>query len=165
MHNGRLYSPVGSFLFYSDAFNPNLTSARDGFIPFPDSCDAVLALNSGMYVGTPSTVYWLGGGGPNAFTMDVAAQNGVIPGSGLIVDGGLVDPSLAGSGAVAIWLSPKGYQIGLEDGKVISPQRDRIALSCGSAQTSAFMRNGVKQILSATNTFSMGVGGATDSVA
>lgn len=164
-YNGRMYSPVGSVLCYSPSFNPNLTSARDGFIPFPDSVDMVLGLNSGLYVGTPTTVYWLGGGGPNDFTMNVAVDNGVIAGSGALVDATMFDLGIPSLNPVAVWLSPHGYQIGLDGGKVLSPQKDRIILEALQANTHAFTRNGIKQLITSADSMSLGAGGATDSIA
>lgn len=162
-HNGRLYSALGKFLYYSDPFNPGLHDARSGFFSFGEECDRIVQpVDGGIYVGTDTTIYFLRGGGPNDFSRDVVAHNGAFQHSSRLVPAEHFS-GLKTTKPVAMWLSPKGYQIGLPDGTVLSPQEERIRLSdVARAPTLAFVKDGVKQLVSAVETMTLGNGGATD---
>lgn len=166
-YNSRLYSACGSFLCYSDAFNPELHSVNTGYIMFEGSCEnMVLPVEGGIYVGTDTAVYFLRGGGPAQFQMEVVSGEGAKYGSGALVSAHMFDPRLIGEGhkEVAVWLSQSGYQIGTPDGRVIAPQGDRVLISdCPSASTAAVVQKGIKQLISAVESMTMGDGGAADS--
>jgi hypothetical protein len=169
-YNGLLYSARGSFLYYTDDFNPNLSRVRDGFIPFGEPINVLAAVDNGLFVGTPSRVYFLGGGNPEDFTLKPVAQNGTIFGSGVQLPGYLFQESLlrgavrlpggAEAQPVAVWLSTLGIQVGLFGGSVLTPQEERISLDCDRAYTSGFKHRGIHQLLCATKGLNLGVGGA-----
>jgi len=162
---GRLLSALGSFLFYSDPYNVGLYDPRTNFVALEGDCGhMVLPVDEGIYVGTEDRVYFLRGNSPKDLTIEVVAGNGVIRHSGLLVDGALTDgdPS-SGDKPVAVWLSPHGYQIGRPNGIVESPQSRRIILEgSGRAPTAAFTRKGVPQLISATETLTLGNSGTAD---
>ena len=162
---GRLYSALGSFLFYSDPFNHGLYDPRKNFFALEgDAGHMVCPVEEGIYVGTESRVYFLRGSTPTDMSIEVVAGNGVIRHSGLVVDGALMDgdPS-SGDKQVAVWLSPHGYQVGRPNGIVESPQSHRIILEgSGRAPTAAFTRKGVPQLISATETLALGSSGTAD---
>lgn len=162
-YHGRLYSALGKFLYYSEPFMPGLFDARHGFFSFGEECDRMVQpVDGGIYVGTDSAIYFMRGDGPGSFTRDVVARNGAFKHSSRLVPAEHFS-GLKTTKPVAVWLSPKGYQIGLPDGTVLSPQEDRIRLSnIERAPTTAFLLGGVKQLVSAVETMTLGNGGATD---
>lgn len=164
VYNGRAYNGRGRFLFYSEAFNPGLYNPRDGWIAFEGDIATVLALDTGIWVGTTAGVIFLQGGGPNQFEFVATAGNAVIPGSGAVVNASLFSAELTqGAKQVAVWLTPLGIQIGLATGQVVTPQQDRIALTAARGITAAFLRDGVHQLVTAVDDMTLGSGGAADS--
>lgn len=162
-YNGRLYSILGSFLFVSDPMNPGLYDVREGFIAFPEELVTGRGVTGGIYVGSHTTIYWLGGAGPKDFKLKKVAANGAFLSATLadakVFNGKLVDTAEP----VALWLSPVGYQIGLPGGNVASPQEGKVRLAeIECAHTLAFTLDGMKQVVSAVETMTLGNGGATD---
>lgn len=163
-HGGRLYSVVGNTLFYSMPFNAGLCDARDGFIQFPDEITMVQPVENGIFVGTAGEIFFLSGMAPKDFKLERAAGNGAFKHSPRLVDATMFNPKLVDTARrVALWLSPIGYQLGLPGGAVASPQADRMRLAdIDRAPTIAFLLGGVKQIVTAVETMTLGNGGATD---
>jgi hypothetical protein len=162
-HRGRLYSAMGSFLYYSEPYAHGLYRRTDGFISFSSDCDyMVQPVDGGIYVATEDTVYFLSGTSPKDFSVVVAASNSVFKHSSEIIDGSHLgslvgDDKSIGDKEVAIWLSPHGYQLGMPDGRVISAQKDKILLAdIMRAPSHAFIRAGVKQIVSAVESMTLG---------
>lgn len=150
--NGRLFSASGAFVFYSDPFSA-LHSTRDGFVPAGEQVVMVIAVADGVYFATPSQVWFMAGNGPQEFNANPVADNGVVPGSATLADASMFNPELApGTDTIAVWLTEKGYQLGLPGGRVVSPQSTRIALTGAQrATTTPFVLEGVKQLVSSVD--------------
>jgi len=164
-YRGRLYSALGSFLFFDESLTPGLYDPRKNFFIFGDLITMVQAVEDGIYVGTPSRVYFLSGTKPSEMKLDVKATNGAFEHSSRLVDANMLDGKMIDTTKpCAVWLSPVGYQIGTPSGNVLSPQADKILLSdIVRAPTLAFVKDGIKQIVSATEALTLGRGGGTDS--
>lgn len=163
-YKGRLYSALGSYLFYSPPFNHGLCNMREGFIPFPAEITMVQPVEGGIFVGTRANIYFLSGNGPGAFQLERAAANGAFMHSPRLVDAKMFNEKLVDTAKhVGLWLSPLGYQLGLPSGAVASPQADRMLIAdVERAPTLAFLLGGVRQVVSALETVTLGNGGATD---
>jgi hypothetical protein len=163
--NGRLWSAQGTFLYYTDPFS-DLCSVRDGYLPFGTPCDRLLLpMPAGMYVGTDEGVVFLAGSGPGDFRHTLAAEGAPIRHSGAIVDAALFPDRLVGDGTsqVAVWFSDVGLNIGLPDGRVLTPQAGRILISgVPRATTTPVVQKGVKQLITALESMTIGDGGAAD---
>jgi hypothetical protein len=165
-YQGRLYSASGTFVYYSEPFNTNLMNVRSGFIPFGERTTMVLAVTDGLYVGTDSAAYYLGGGGPSEFRIRLVDPHPVMFGSGIMVDGAMFSdefmrqsPRGQETAAVAVWLSPHGAVAGMVGGNVATPMQERITLRCRKASGSSIIRRGLHQLIFATEGLELGLGG------
>lgn len=166
----HVVSAVGNTLFVTDDFNPNLIDLTAGYVLFGERICMVASVTNGLFVGTDSKIYFLAGLNPAEWTIRVVADNGAIYGSGrqlpstLFADemlrGAVRLPGGAEAEPVAVWLSKHGIQMGLFGGSVLTPQEERIALTCERASISAFKNKGIHQLLCATQGLNMGVGGS-----
>lgn len=163
-YRGRLYSAIGQFLFESDAMSPGLYDTRNGWIAMPSEITMVIAVDGGIFVGTRSRVYFLNGTSGKDFKLEIAAKNGAFPQQATLADATMFNAKMVDTARpVALWLSTIGYQVGLPGGAVASPQADKIRLDeIEGASTIAFTLGGVKQVVSAVETMTLGNGGATD---
>ena len=164
-HGGRLWSAVGGFLFFDEALMPGLYDPRKNFFSFGEDIRMVQPVEDGIFVGTDSVVWFLDGLKPTEMRRRQVAENGAARHSSMLVDANQLDGrAIDTTKPCAVWLSPAGYQIGKPGGTVLSPQADKISLSdIERAPSVAFTRGGVKQIVSALETVTLGNGGASDS--
>lgn len=165
-HKGRLWVSLGSFLFFSEAMAPGLYDPRKNFFAFGSDILMFEPVDEGIYVGTSGSIYFLRGAKPNEMSLELVAMNGAVRHSSMLVNVNQLDGSYIDTKKpCAVWISPEhGYQIGKPSGTVLSPQADKVSLSgIERAPSIAFTRGGVKQIVSATETVTLGNGGASDS--
>lgn len=164
-YNGRLYSLQGSFLFYSDVYNPGLYNPRTCWIPLEGEGTGLVALDTGLYVGTTAGTIFLEGGGPASFQLRNVSAEPMIDGTAVRAPATLfANEILQGSQRdVALWLSPAGFALGLPSGQVTSPQDKRIRIGAVRGSTATFRRDGVQQVVTAVEEVTLGSGGAADS--
>jgi hypothetical protein len=162
--NGRLYSGVGSFLYYSDLYRPGLTDPRACWLAFEGDVAGVIPVDTGIYVGSSVGVAYLQGGGPNEFQLVSVSSRPMLAGSGALVGADLFAAELVqqGSRDVALWLTPDGYHVGLPGGAVFAPQQHQISLGATRGKTATFRRDGVQQVVTAVDEVILGSGGAAD---
>lgn len=165
-YKGRLYVSVGPCLIFSEPIRPGVYDPRKNVLWFGSDITMHQPVEGGIFVGTEDTIYFLEGDRPFAFQRKVVASNGAIKHSESRVPATALEARLIDTTKeCAVWLSPLGYQIGLPGGTVLTPQSKKIALSgVERAPTLAFtLDDGVKQLVSAVETMTLGNGGATDS--
>lgn len=150
VRNGRLLVARGRYLFWSESMNFGLTDPRHNHASFPRRIAFVLALPTGVFIGQRgSGVVWLGGNEPSAWSFDETGSGAPEPGAAEIVTNELFDPQLQlPSGELALWLSERGYVIGLPTGNIVEPQAQRIRLPVTAAGSLAVLG---RRILSVVN--------------
>lgn len=138
---GRLLVSRGRFLFWSESMNFGLTDPRHNHASFPRRVAFVLGLTSGVFVGQRgSGVLWLGGTQPADWSIDDTGGAAPEPGAVARVTNELFDPQLQlPSGELALWLSERGYVIGLPTGNIVEPQAHRIRLPVSAAGSLAVL--------------------------
>ena len=146
--NGRLLVSRGRFLFWSQAMNYGLTDPRHNHASFPRRIAFLVGLDGGVFVGQRGAgVTWLNGAEPRAWSHTDTAAGVPQPGTAVKVTAELFDPQLQlPGGELALWLSEKGYAIGLPTGGVLQPQARRIRLPVTAAGSLAVAN---RRILSA----------------
>lgn len=140
--NGRLLVSRGRFLFWSESMNYGLTDPRHNHATFPRRIAFVIGFaTTGVYIGQRgSGVIWLAGTNPADWTLDDTGAGVPEPGTAIYVDRNLFDPQLQlPSGELALWLSERGYAIGLPSGDVTEPQAQRIRLPVTAAGSLAVL--------------------------
>ncbi len=163
-YRGYLLTALGNLVIVCEPMRPGVFNPRHGFYTFDREVTILQPVETGVFVGTDNAVYFLAGDKPSAWNLSRKAHNGAFKHSSLLVDPNMLDgKAIDTTTECAVWLSPVGYQIGLPGGGVLSPQSDKILLSdVPRAPTAAFIRDGVKQMVSATEAMTLGSGGATD---
>lgn len=125
--NGRLLVVRGNSLLWSEPLRFGVYNPLTNFVRFEERIGWIAALDTGIYVGLRNSVRFLRGSDPAAFSQLVVAgpswsrSGAVIPAAG-------IDPDIAqGAPKVAVWLSQRGFALGLPSGAVLYPQADRLA--------------------------------------
>jgi hypothetical protein len=164
-YNGRLYSLAGGFLYYSDVYNPGLYNPRSCWIPLEGDGTGLIAMDTGLYVGTTAGVIFLQGGGPADFQLLAVTSEPMIDGTAIKAPADLFAAELLQGTKkdVALWLSGTGYVVGLNGGQVLAPQSERIRIDAVRGSTATFRRDGVQQVVTAVEEVTLGSGGAADS--
>jgi hypothetical protein len=164
-HKGRLYTAVGSFLYYSDAFDPGLYDLKSGWISFGSRITGIEVVTGGIFVGQSDRVYFLHGNSPSDFQMVVASHRGMVEHTSSIVPADFLEPRLAQHDGppVAVWLTDVGAAVGKADGQVITPQASSLRLKApGGGRFAVTQQNGIKQGIFLVESMTMGLGVATD---
>ena len=117
----------GNSLLWSEPLRYGLYNPLTNFIQFEERVSWLAPLASGIYVGLRSSVRFLRGSDPGAFVqLRVAGPSWARSGAVVKADG--MDPEVSqGAAEVAVWLSARGFSVGLPSGAVLYPQADRLA--------------------------------------
>jgi hypothetical protein len=139
--NGRLLVARGRFLFWSEAMNSGLTDPRHNHATFPRRVAFIMGLSGGAFVGQRGAgVVWLGGNDPREWSYNETGSAAPEPFAAVRVTNDLFDPQLQlPSGELALWLSERGYVIGLPSGSIAEPQAHRIRLPITAAGSLAVL--------------------------
>lgn len=166
MFNSRLLVARGDTLYFSEPFNPGLTSARHNFVRFQHDITMLEPVEGGVYVGTSAAVYFLAGDGPENFEQGVASLNAPALGASSMIAAASLpeDMERQGDAPCALWLGRLGYSVGTATGVVHDVQNERIDLpeyDAGSMVT--YTKNGLVQVVSVVQSEqSNGAGSAID---
>lgn len=167
-YNGRVMTARGNELWFSEPYRYGLTSRRHNFVAFNSEIVMVEPVIDGIYVGVlDGAVYFLRGGGPGVFEMDIVSTNAPARYASCLVAPSRLPKRLAEvtDSPAAVWLGTMGYSIGLPGGAVKDVQADRIELEAALGSTLAFTNQGIKQALAVVESgTTAGPGLAVDSV-
>jgi hypothetical protein len=145
-HGGRLYTTIGSVLYWSDSMNFGLHRPDIAYQMFEGDITVVEPVRDGIYVVADQT-YFLQGLVPEDFKRTVAYPYGAASGSGMQARGtwfGTREPLPA---EVAYWFSDRGGVIGAPGGQVIPLMEGRTEDAAYAAGHSYFVeRNGFRQV-------------------
>lgn len=130
---GRLLVARGRTLIVSEPMNPGLCSPRHGFVQFADRITMIAAVEAGVFVGTRRGVDFLRGGRPGEWSLEHRGAMPPSPGGLTFIDGNQLPASYQQAGRrVAVWLAGNGFVLGCDDGSLIEPQADRLAIATGA---------------------------------
>ncbi len=87
---GRLFSVVGSTVFYSLPHYPSVCSAIGGFLPFPQDVTVFEPIDVGFVVATTGEIGVITGGSPDAWEYRARASYGAVPGTAYVYKDGTV---------------------------------------------------------------------------
>lgn len=167
-YNGRVLVARGKEVWFSEPYRYGLTSRRHNFVAFNSEVVMIEPVIDGIYVGVlDGAVYFLRGGGPTEFSMDIVSTNAPARYASCLVQPARLPKKLAEvtDSPAAVWLGAMGYSIGLPGGAVKDVQADRIALEAALGSTVALTSQGIKQALSIVESgTTAGPGLAVDSV-
>jgi len=166
-HNGRLLVARGAELLFSEPLRPHLHSPAHGVIPFTGVVSFVESVGDGVFVGDANGVWFLSGTDPSKFEQRLISRCRAVPRSSLMLPPEhLPKETVPADQPVAVWLSTSGYVVGMQGGRTVELQPDRVKVPPGLVGRSAYLfRGGRKQIVTPVNSGRTAASGvATNSV-
>ena len=130
--NGALYLARDNFVYCTKVFDIEHMDIRFNVIAgFPDPVTMIAGVTGGLYVGTETGTYFLGGDGPvqpdgsGGYSQRQIAPVGVLPHSQVRVAPALV-PTVQAPGTVVLWSSPLGVWAGMPGGTALNLSQDKV---------------------------------------
>lgn len=155
-YKGRLYAIDGRIIWATDPMDYLRVDLMRGFIMLESEITLFEPVTNGIFVGTQNEgVRFLAGADFKQFQMAEADDLPAVRGSGLAVEG----QSFGVLGDAAIWLTTRGWVLGMGDGSVKRLTDKTLALPAYESATSLVREhNGIRQLLSFAKGGSEGVG-------
>lgn len=148
---GRALVARGNRLYYSLPLNYTLCDPRYNYHTFPSRICGVGAMQSGVYVGTKKTVYFLDGTDPAAWQQRAVTNEGMIFGSGVMIASDAIpqDTFPGDSFLYAFaYLTRSGLAFGVDGGRMFEPTGDRVRLPMDTEVRMDFVaRDGYYQLV------------------
>lgn len=140
MSNGRLFSAVGSVLFYSEPFMPGLYRPESGYVLFPQPVSLVEATANGIYIAAGDVTYFARGDIAQA-ELRTVLHYGAVPRTGGRI------PNTPD----CWWLSTRGVVIGDDNGNVKNEQEDEVRIDPALVGAAMFReQDGMNQFVAGT---------------
>lgn len=140
----RLYVAVDNAIYYTDADDIERLDERDDPFVFPSRITMILPMESGIFI-SADRLYWMGGKGPDEFTLQEVNSYPAIEGTGIREDGKYLGIDGV-SGPVALWTSEQGICLGLDNGTVENLTLGKIDFTAQKRGTAIVRkRNGLNQ--------------------
>lgn len=123
---GRVLVARGTTLIFSEPIRYGVYDQLRSFIRFEEQISWIAALQQGIYVGLRNSVRFLSGSNYADLTQLVVAGPSWRR-SGVVTSTEAFDTKLVnGAPYVAVWMSDRGFAIGLPSGAVVYPQAERL---------------------------------------
>lgn len=123
---GRLLVASGRTLYYSAPLRYGLCNPAHDFVQFPSLIRMVLPVNDGIYLADSNRCYRLAGTDPEQWQLLPLDASPPPAGAAAVLDGSLFQDLPAVP--VAVWLSDKGFVMGLPEGQLVLAQEKRLRL-------------------------------------
>lgn len=123
---GRQLVASGRTLYYSAPLRYGLCNPAQDFIQFPSLIRMVLPVNDGIYLADSQHCYRLAGTDPEQWQLLPLDVSPPPVGATAVLDGSLFQDVPAVP--VAVWLSDKGFVLGLPEGQLVLAQEKRLRL-------------------------------------
>lgn len=149
-HNGRLFTAVGNYLFFSEALRFGLCHPTKNYVAFEDRITMVRPVESGVYVSAGKRTHFLRGEDPLQFVRANAHHASAIEGTDLLVQAGMFSFENLSTGYVAVWWASNGVMVvGLPNGQVQPLREGELSLPDFERGSVAIReRDGVQQLVS-----------------
>lgn len=147
-HKGRLWVASGSVVWFTDERSPHWLFPHQGYYAFEGDSTALASAEDGLYVGTPSRLFFLQGNNPLDMTLRMVSTLGMLPGSGTdhIPTDVLLGQGSFPSKCCAFLDSEGVFCIGRPGGIVQRITADRfVAGSADRAEIAYWTHNGLRQ--------------------
>lgn len=131
---GRLMTAHRNVLRFSEPMAFHIHDPRHGFIQMPQRITFLGPVDGGIWVGQVDHVVFLAGADVREMEMQKKCSAPPVPGSAILVDGSIAKE--AGGRPAVAWLARNGHVLGMPDGTLVEPQRDRVqGVTGNSGQT------------------------------
>lgn len=147
--NGRIYMAQGQTLWATELYMYDYVDKTRTFIQFEHEITALGRVTNGLYVGTTHGAFYLSGpfGQMQRFPV---ATSGVLPGSLVEVEAGLVRPERNMSRMALMFTTDEGIHVGLDEGVCYNVTDDKVLLPEGTSAAAMFrQQDGISQYVTA----------------
>lgn len=126
---GRLLVARGRTLYFSDPLRYGLYDQSRGFVTFEAKIDFIESIETGIFVALRNIgVVFLAGDSPEKWERRLADVVTAQPGASGLIPTALMDLKLQQKPEwVAVWMTNKGFALGLPSGNVMYPQADLLS--------------------------------------
>ena len=150
--NSRLLIGSTDFVYFTEAFRPHLHDAAHGFVPITGVALMVEALTEGVFIGDRRGVRFYRGKDPEQWEVSEASPDKVVFNTSAVVPGSFFTGPIAQFDSVVVWLTNRGYQVGLPTGEVVKLNAGQVDLPHYIQGCTAYtIRDGRKQLVSPVN--------------
>lgn len=125
-YRGRIYAAYDTFLLYSAPWVFDWFDLADNYIPFDSQTLMVRRTVDGLYVGTQGGVHFLGGTGPDEFTLQKVSREPPVEHTDVRVQGQDVSQEMRGD--AVMFTSSEGINLGGPGGSLVDYTKRRIDL-------------------------------------
>jgi len=125
-YRGRLFISYDSFVLYSAPWIYDWFDLAEGYFPFDSRVTFLRRTTDGLFVGTESGVFFLGGAGPDEFTVSRVSNDTPVEHTDVYVRGQDVSDEVRGD--AAMFTSHRGVTLAGPEGLLIDFTKDRIDL-------------------------------------
>jgi hypothetical protein len=154
-HNGRLFTATGNVIYFSEALRPHLYDDATNWISMQGRVRFIGSVGDTLFAGDDRGVWALRGADPTDFKLDLVSQDLVVAKSAIKISSSFFNPQVVDPEKQAlVWLSSKGYVVGMTGGTIAYLNADRVRLPKAGELTgrSAFtVRDGVPLVVTLTN--------------
>ena len=126
-YRGRLLVCAGSALYWSQPLTYHLFNLAVDVQMFASPPVMIAPLNTGFYIATEDTVYWVAGDDPSEWTLTQVDTPRVTTTEPLIIQGAKI-PALESEDLVALWVTSDGLVAGREGGRTVLLTREMLAI-------------------------------------
>lgn len=150
-YNGRVYLAEGRTVWATELFMYRYVDKTRTYMLFETDVTVIGAVTNGLYVGTRTGVYFLGGTFGEMRRQPLSAY-GAIPGTLVNVPAELVHPQANTSRNAVVFMTTSGLVAGFDDGQLLNLTQDRVLFPGAVAGAALFRRqDGVNQYIGATD--------------
>lgn len=135
---GRMMYAIGDTLYFSDPFAYEKVDYAKGFIPFLNRITMIGVVDTGYFIGTTESTYFLAGTRVGEMDITKVADYGVVADTRSYLDGTVVGSEAATSDSIPAWISTKGMCIGFPDGSMQNVTENTVILPEGITGASFF---------------------------
>lgn len=126
---GRLLVAAGRHIYASEPLRYGLHDRRHGFITMPTRIRWIEPVEGGIFVGQVDGVRFLRGTAWSDLSVEVTGGAPPIARASTRIHPGLLSFQQQPESECAVWLSPRGFVVGLPSGQIVEPQAKRIRLA------------------------------------
>ena len=150
--NSRLLVGDVDFVYFTEAFRPHLHNPAHGFVPVTGMTLMIEPVGGGVFIADRRGVRFYRGEDPEKWDVREVSPERVVFGTSAVVPGSFFTGDIAQFDDVAVWLTARGYQVGLPTGEVVSLNAGQVKLpQYVQGCTTYLIRDGRKQLISPVN--------------
>lgn len=118
---GRLVTAKSNVIRFSQPLAYHMHDERFDFVLLPQRISFLKVVENGIWVGQHDHVVFLSGNMPSELTVNKKGQCFPVPNSAIVLPSEVIG-DMAQSMDSVLWLSNKGYMLGLASGELVEPQ-------------------------------------------